>query len=126
MMNERLTPDEIQALRQDARLASELIEKKLQELAPQTPTNPLSSSAGTATGASAVTGWEEMSLQEIEELQLCTMYSDVETWTRMLEYQYRRHGSEKPRFRGPPGLWEEICARLSSSTEPGTTSPPST
>ena len=57
---------------------------------------------------------EEETMTE-EEAQLSTMYSDVESWEKMIEGQIRRGIS---RFRGPPGLWEKVAARLSSSTEP--------
>ena len=50
----------------------------------------------------------------IEEIQLSAPYSDVASWEKIIEYQIQMGRS---RFRGPPGLWEKVAARLSSSTE---------
>lgn len=64
---------------------------------------------------------EDMTTEE--EIMLSAPYSDAESWERMIEAQLLRGIS---RFRGPPGLWEVVAARLSSSTGLVTTPPPST
>ena len=55
---------------------------------------------------------EDMTTEE--EIMLSAPYSDVEAWEKMIALQIRRGIS---RFRGPPGLWEVVAARLPSSTE---------
>ena len=56
---------------------------------------------------------EDMST--VEEIMLSAPYRDVESWEKILALQIR-HGTS--RFRGPPGVWEVVAARLSSSMEP--------
>ena len=58
---------------------------------------------------------EDMSA--MEEIELSTPYSDVESWERVIEGQIEWGTS---RFRGPPGLWKKVAARLASSLEPPT------
>ena len=50
----------------------------------------------------------------IEEIQLSAPYSDVEQWERIIDGQINLG---RLRFRGPPGLWEVVAARLPSSAE---------
>lgn len=52
-----------------------------------------------------------------EEAKLSTMYSDVETWSRVLHGQFK---SGTFLFRGPPGLWEKIAVQYGSTTAPET------
>ena len=58
-----------------------------------------------------------------EEAKMSTPYSDVATWRRILIQQLR---SGESRFCGPPGLLEEMAARLSCTKGQEAPLPPST
>ena len=79
---------------------------------PKTRPRRLSSSGGMVTGKQEPAMHEDFSTEE--EIRMSTPYSDVEAWKKILIGQL---ASGTTRFRGPPGLLEQMESLWSSSTE---------